>query len=198
MAFRKSADSRPQILEVSPVAAIPGGEFQIHGKNFTGEGSPAVTIGATPAPLVVGSDSFLIVRVPEGAPSGEIIVGRNGDRSAARNLHVGVRIADGLHPIANPAVDRRGNVYATFSGTRGQKTPVSVYQVDAVTGQSTPFASDIMNASGLAVDHEDILYVSSRQDGTVYRASQAGTTSVYVEGMALPRGSFSTPKTTCT
>lgn len=188
MAFRKSADSRPQILEVSPTAAIPGGEFQIHGKNFAGEGSPAVTIGAVPAPLVVGSDSFLIVRVPEGTPSGEVVVGRNGDSSAARNLQVGVRIADGLHPIANPAVDRRGNVYATFSGTRGQKTPVSVYQVDALTGQSTPFVNDVVNASGLALDQEDVLYVSSRNDGTVYRASQAGTTSVYVEGMGVATG----------
>ncbi len=188
MAIRKSADSRPQILEVSPLAAIPGGEFQVHGKNFAGGGGPTVTIGATPAPLVVGSDSFLIVRVPEGAPSGEIVIGKNGDSSAAQSLQVGARIADGLHPIANPAVDRRGNVYATFSGTRGQKTPVSVYQVDAVTGQSVPFVSDIMNASGLAMDQDDILYVSSRQDGTVYRVSEAGTTSVYVEGMGVATG----------
>jgi len=188
MALRKSADSRPQILEVSPAAAIPGGEFQVHGKNFAGEHSPVVTIGATPAPLVVGSDSFLIVRVPEGAPSGEIIVGKNGDSSMAQSLQVGVRIADSLHPIANPAVDRRGNIYATFSGSRGQKTPVSVYQVDAITGQSLPFVSDIVNASGLAVDHEDVLYVSSRHDGTVYRVSQAGATSVYVEGMGVATG----------
>jgi sugar lactone lactonase YvrE len=187
MAFGKSADSRPQILEVSPPAAIPGGEFQIHGKNFAGGGSPAVTIGMTPAPLVVGSDSFLIVRVPEGAPSGEIVVGKNGD-SAAQNLRVGVRVAEGLHPIANPAVDRRGNLYATFSGTRGQKTPVSVYQVDAVTGQSGAFVSDIVNASGLAMDQDDVLYVSSRQDGTVYRVSEAGATSVYVEGMGVATG----------
>src|ERR1700745_3975930 len=121
MAFRKPSDSRPQILEVSPKAAIPGGEFPGHGKNFAGQGNPSVTIGATPAPLVVGSNSYLIVRVPEGAPSGEMIVGTdggaNGDRSAPLNLQVGVQIADGLHPIANPAVDRGGNIYATFSGS---------------------------------------------------------------------------------
>ena len=34
MAFRKSSDPRPQILEVSPAAAIPGGEFQIRGKGL--------------------------------------------------------------------------------------------------------------------------------------------------------------------
>ena len=188
MAFRKSSDVRPQILEVSPEAAIPGGEFQVRGKNFTREGRAAVTIGAVPAPLVVGSDSYLIVRVPEGASGGEMVVGRNGDVSAPRNLHVGSQIADGLHPIANPAVDRSGNIYATFSGSRGQKTPVSVFKVDAATGQTAPFVSDVMNASGLAVDPDDALYVSSRHEGTIYRVSENGGTSVYVEGMGVATG----------
>jgi hypothetical protein len=188
MALRKSSDSRPQILEVSPVAAIPGGEFQIRGKNFAGAGRPSVTIGETPASLVVGSDSYLIVRVPEGTPDGEMVVGQNGNASAPHALHVGVQIADGLHPIANPAVDRSGNIYATFSGSRGQKTPVSIYQVDAVTGQSVPFVSDLMNASGLALDHDDVLYASSRHEGNVYRITSAGNTAVYVEGMGVATG----------
>jgi sugar lactone lactonase YvrE len=188
MAFRKSSDSRPQILEVWPEAAIPGGEFQVRGKNFTRTGRAAVTIGAVPAPLVVGSDSYLIVRVPEGGAGGEMIVGQNGDSSAPRNLRVGVQIADGLHPIANPAVDAQGNIYATFSGSRGQKTPVSVFRVDAVAGQSTPFVSDVMNASGLAVDQDDVLYVSSRNEGTIYRVSDSGNAQVYVEGMGVATG----------
>jgi sugar lactone lactonase YvrE len=188
MAFRKSADPRPQIQEVSPEAAIPGGEFQVRGKNFAGAGHPAVTIGATPASLVVGSDSYLIVRVPEGAASGEMIVGHNGHLSAPQNLQVGVQIADGLHPIANPAVDQHGHIYATFSGSRGQKTPVSVFQVNAATGRSAPFCSDVVNASGLAVDQDDVLYVSSRNEGTVFRVSAAGNPAVYVEGMGVATG----------
>jgi sugar lactone lactonase YvrE len=188
MASRKSSDSRPQILEVAPAAAIPGGEFQVHGKNFAGAGRASVTIGAAPAPLVVGSDSYLIVRVPEDGVGGQLVVSQNGDISAPRPLQVGVQIADGLHPIANPAVDSHGNIYATFSGSRGQKTPVSVFQVDAATGQNAPFVSDLMNASGLAIDHDDVLYVSSRQEGNVYRVSSAGNSAIYVEGMGVATG----------
>src|ERR1019366_6460847 len=114
MAFRKSSDPRPQILEVSPAAAIPGGEFQVRGKNFAGTGRASVTIGAAPAPLVVGSDSYLIVRVPEDAVGGQMVVSQNGDVSASRPLQVGVQIVDGLHPVANPVVDGHGNIYATF------------------------------------------------------------------------------------
>ena len=188
MASRKTSDSRPQILEVAPAAAIPGGEFQVHGKNFAGAGRASVTIGAAPAPLVVGSDSYLIVRVPEDGVGGQLVVSQNGDISAPRPLQVGVQIADGLHPIANPAVDSHGNIYATFSGSRGQKTPVSVFQVEAATGQSAPFVSDLMNASGLAIDHDDVLYVSSRQEGNVYRVSSAGNSAIYVEGMGVATG----------
>ncbi len=99
-----------------------------------------------------------------------------------------MQIADGLHPIANPAVDSHGNIYATFSGSRGQKTPVSVFQVDAATGQNAPFVSELMNASALAIDHDDVLYVSSRQEGNVYRVSSAGNSAIYVEGMGVATG----------
>jgi sugar lactone lactonase YvrE len=188
MAFRKSSDPRPQILEVSPAAAIPGGEFRVRGKNFTGAGQASVTIGAAPAPLVVGSDSYLIVRVPENAVGGQLVVSHNGDISAPRPLQVGVQIADGLHPVANPAVDSHGNIYATFSGSRGQKTPVSIFQLEATTGQSVPFVGDLMNASGLAVDQDDVLYASSRHEGNIYRVPSAGNSALYVEGMGVATG----------
>ena len=187
MAFRKN-DSRPQITSVSPAAAIPGGEFQVRGKNFAPSGSPAVHFGETAAPLVVGSNSYLIVRVPEGIVAPELVIGKNGEASAPQVCQVGVQIADGLHPIANPAVDRRGNIYATFSGSRGQKTPVSIFQVSAENGRSAPFVSDILNASGLAIDQDDTLYVSSRHEGTVYRVTSAGNTATYVEGMGVATG----------
>jgi len=188
MAFRKSSDPRPQILEVSPAAAIPGGEFRVRGKNFTGAGQASVTIGAAPAPLVVGSDSYLIVRVPENAVGGQLVVSHNGDISVPRPLQVGVQIADGLHPVANPAVDSHGNIYATFSGSRGQKTPVSIFQLEATTGQSVPFVGDLMNASGLAVDQDDVLYASSRHEGNIYRVPSAGNSALYVEGMGVATG----------
>jgi sugar lactone lactonase YvrE len=98
-----------------------------------------------------------------------------------------VVIADNLHPVANPAVDSFGSVYTTFSGSRGQKTPVSVYRYDAKEG-SRPFLSEIMNATGLAFDRDGLLYVSSRYDGIVYQATPTGEISVYVEGMGVATG----------
>ena len=53
MAFRKSSESRPQILQVSPAAAIPGGEFQIRGKGLAASSRPLVRFREVNAPLVI-------------------------------------------------------------------------------------------------------------------------------------------------
>ncbi len=185
MAFRKS-DARPQILEVFPPAAIPGGEFQIRGKGLAGAERPQVRFGETPAPIVIGSDSYVVVRVPEGASASEMFFGQNG--GVSWSCQVGVQIADGLHPVSNPVVDRDGNIYTTFSGSAGQKTPVSVYKIEPAGLTTKPLVSDLMNATGLALDTEDVLYVSSRHDGVVYQISPSGNPTTYVEGMGVATG----------
>jgi len=187
MASKKDSNGRPQISRVTPEAAIPGGEFQISGAGLARSERPHVTIGDVEAPIVIGSDSYVIVRVPEGASAGELVVAAGNQSSQAWTCDVGVQVADNLYPVGNPAVDSFGNVYVTFSGSRGQKTPVSVYKID-LNFHSKPFVSDIMNATGLAFDKEGTLYISSRYDGIVHQATPAGAVSTYVEGMGVATG----------
>src|SRR6202043_3811222 len=123
MALRKSSESRPQISDVSPPAAIPGGEFRIHGKGLAGADRPMARFGEMAAPVVIGSDSLGIVRLPEGVSRGEL--GLRKDEDKAWTCDIGIQIAEGLHPVSNPAVDKLGNIYTTFSGSAGQKTAVS-------------------------------------------------------------------------
>ena len=186
MAFRKSSDTRPQILAVSPAAAIPGGEFQIRGKGLAASSRAQVRFGEIAGPIVIGSPSFIIVRVPEGAPPGDMIVGQD-QSSVPWTCGIGILVADNLHPVANPVVDRFGNVYTTFSGSPGQKTPVSIYKIDA-NHNSKPLVTDLMNATGLAFDREGALYASSRHEGIVYQISPSGNATVYVEGMGVATG----------
>ncbi len=187
MAIRKRASDNPQITAVHPGAAIPGGEFQIRGRGFSQEARPTVRIGDQPAPVVIGSDTFIIARVPEGAIVGELTVENGSGGSAVWTCDIGLQIADSLHPVANPAVDAQGNIFVTFSGSRGQKTPVAVYRVD-LNYNIQPFITDLMNATGLAFDREGLLYISSRHDGIVYQATDQGSLSVYVEGMGVATG----------
>ena len=53
MPIRKSSNGRPQIAQVTPVAAIPGGELVIQGKGFARADRPRVTIGDVAAPVVM-------------------------------------------------------------------------------------------------------------------------------------------------
>src|SRR5512133_2938933 len=101
MPLRKPADSKPQIAQVTPPAAIAGGELQIRGKGFARGDRPRVTIGDVGAPVIIGSDSFVIARVPEGATAGELVIESGPQASQSWACDIGVMVADSLHPVTN-------------------------------------------------------------------------------------------------
>ena len=187
MPLRKSSDSRPQISQVTPPAAIAGGELQIRGKGLMKNDRPRVTIGEVGAPVIIGSESFVIARVPEGATAGELVIENGQQASESWACDIGIMIAENLHPVANPAVDSFGNIYTTFSGSRGQKVPVAVYKID-LNFNMKPFINEMMNATGLTFDPQGVLYISSRYDGIVYQVTPTGNMTVYVEGMGVACG----------
>ena len=125
--------------------------------------------------------------MPFGAQSGLVTVQNNGYVSNGRELKIAQPIAESLHPVANPAIDRDGNIYVTYSGGRGQKVPVAIYKIDPDYNVK-PFLPELMNATGMAFDPQGQLYVSSRYDGTVYRVAPNGTLSTYAEGMGVATG----------
>jgi sugar lactone lactonase YvrE len=182
-------NSKPHIDLVCPHAAITGGEIQIRGQGFcpNGHTRPRVRFGGLEGTLMVSSDQFLVARVPDGAVSGELSVDNTQQASNGIPVEVGVSIAENMHPVANPAIDKQGNIYVTFSGSRGQKVPVCVYRIDTNYNVKS-FLTDVMNATGLAFDREGYLYISSRFDGSIYRAAPNGTTSVHAEGMGVATG----------
>ncbi len=183
MALPTNGKNLPRIDQVTPLAAIPGGEFLIRGKDLKGSLlKPDIRFGEVSAPIIVGSDSMVIARVPEGASVGELSVG-----GSPWTCEIGIQIADSLHPVASPAIDTLGNIYATFSGARGQKTPVAVYKID-LNYSVRPFVTDLMNATSLAFGADGSLYVSSRYEGTIYQASGSGDLSIYCEGMGTATG----------
>lgn len=185
----KNVNGQPHIESIDPVCALPGGEVRIVG---TGLGArelrrPKVSFGDVDGAVVISSDQFIVARVPDGAASGQVVVGSNGSRSNPGELSIAAPIAENLHPVANPAIDEQGNIYVTFSGQRGKKVPVAIHRIDT-DHQIKPFVHEMMNPTGLAFDRSGSLYVSSRFDGTVYRVAQNGTMTSYAEGMGVATG----------
>ena len=102
-------------------------------------------------------------------------------------LEVGVPLATGLHLVDSPVFDSKGNLFVTFSGTRGQQAPVSIFKVTP-GGTREPFATGILNPTSLAIDPTGRLYVSSRFEGSVYRVGDGGAAEPFATDLGVACG----------
>src|SRR5207248_10286355 len=122
--FGSSAEKNgiPHIERVAPAAAIPGGEMTIHGRGFVsrGQARPVVHFGDAEASLALASENRLIARVPEGANGGMVRVASDGHESSPHPVHIGIQIADNLHPVTNTVVYNDGNSCVIVSCHRVQ------------------------------------------------------------------------------
>lgn len=186
---RKTVNGGPHIETIAPPFALTGGEVRIVGSGLRPPelSRPKVKFGEFEAPIVVSSEEFVVARVPEGAISGSVVVATNGHVSNPQTVNVAVPIAENLHPVTNPAVDAEGNIYVTFSGSRGQKVPVAIFKIDT-NYVVKPFVSEMMNATSIAFDKDGQMYVSSRYDGAVYRVAPNGTMTTFAEGLGVATG----------
>jgi streptogramin lyase len=184
-----SANSIPRIESVWPGAAIPGGDVQIRGAGFTQRNGarPRVRFGEAEGSVLLSADNLVVARVPEGAAGGAVRVAGPSGESQPFPVALGLQIADNLHPVANPVVDHHGNMYVTFSGSRGQKVPVSLYKITS-NYVVQPLVADLMNPTGMALDRDSVLFVSCRNDGTIHRVTPDGRASLWIEGMGIATG----------
>jgi sugar lactone lactonase YvrE len=186
---REEMTPEPRIDEVVPPAALPLGEVELAGSNLGPHphGMPVVVVGTHTAMVLMSRPGRLAFRVPESATTGLVEVRTPAGVSNGAPLRVARELSSGLHPVTSPAVSRSGMIYATISGQRGKQTPVSVVRVSP-DGRGTPFATGILNATGLAFSPEGDLFVTSRAEGNVYRIDGAGESTVYAEGMGVATG----------
>lgn len=163
------------IKSTLPRAGVDGGEVVItcEGYDTSDYASCRVTFGDQQGRLIGASQTRVIAAIPDceiGVKASELKL-EGAKTIFTAPFQLGAKLADHLHPVANPAIDRDdGSIYVTLSGTRGQKVPVSIYKISP-DESITPFVSDIVNPTGLAFNREGVLFVTSRYDSTLYRIS---------------------------
>lgn len=168
---------------------MEGGRVAIHGSGFPVDRPhlPDVTIGDAAARPVYASSSTIAVLVPRGLDGGRTAVRIADVPGETALLEVGTPLATGLHQVDNPAFDRDGNLYVTYSGTRGQEMPVSIFRVTP-GGRREAYVSGIVNPTSLAFDAGGHLYVSSRFEGTVFKVNPDGKFEPFASDLGIACG----------
>lgn len=151
------------------------------------EQSPPVRVGATLAQVVHASSGSVSVIVPAGTHGGRTPVRLGPAPVETPFLEVGRPLATGLHQVDNPVVDAEGSVYVTYSGARGERSPVSVFRVRR-DGFREPFVTGITNATSLAFAPDGRLYVSSRFEGAIYRVTEDGAFDAVASDLGVACG----------
>jgi sugar lactone lactonase YvrE len=168
---------------------VEGGRIAIHGAGFPVEAArlPSITIGESAARPVYASASTIAVIVPAGLDGGQTAVRIAGVPGETALLEVGRPLAAGLHQVDNPVFDRGGNLYVTYSGSRGQEVPVSIFRVSP-NGRRESHVSGIVNPTSMTFDASGQLYVSSRFEGSVYKVFPNGTHEPYASDLGIACG----------
>jgi sugar lactone lactonase YvrE len=160
------------VTSVVPPRAVGRGRVTINGSNFDIGGSCEVLLRDVPARISFASSRRIVITIPDEMEGGRAPV-LLGDTTLG-HVSIGSIWATGLHQVDNPVFDRDGNLFVTYSGSRGQESPVSIFRVTP-GGTREPFSSGIVNATSMAIGPDGKLYVSSRFEGAVYRVAADGT-----------------------
>jgi sugar lactone lactonase YvrE len=168
---------------------VPGGRLWVHGDNFPRPTASAddIAIGGVPARIAFAAPARVAVTVPDPLPGGEQPVKVSWAPGATLYAHVATVLATGLHQVDNPVVDAAGNVFVTYSGSRGQQAAVSIFRVTPA-GAREPFVHGLVNPTSMVIGPDGKLYVSSRFEGRVYRVHEDGQYDVIGSDLGIATG----------
>ena len=183
---------RLKITAVEPRFAIPGGEITITCEGFDPASSPGVFIGGERCGVTAASSTRIIANVPHIAAATEgqthIHLECGGAASKPFPFNVGRFLVDGMHIVANPAIDPADDaLILTRSGSRGQHLPATLFRLEP-DGYLDEFAEPILNPTGIAFDHAGQMFVTNRAEGEVYAVGREGGATVYATGLGIATG----------
>ncbi len=178
-----------RLTSIRPALAVLGARLDLEGTALpVPDGrAPEVRVGGGRALVAMASRTALGLYVPAGLTRGRHEIEVEGIGGPNLEVNVGTPLATGLHQVDNPIFDDRGNLYVTYSGSRGREVPVSMFRVRP-DGSREPFVTGLLNATSLARDADGDLYVSSRFEGTVYRIRPDGGYDTFANELGVACG----------
>ncbi len=129
---------------------------------------------------------LIMVRIPEKARNGNIILRLDKKPCDRYSIKFGREIAARLFALSNPAVDKKGNVYSTFLKKGSQSSDASISRISP-SGVTQTFAPDVSDPTGLLFK-DDFLYVTSRRSGRLLRLDAKGKKEVIANDLGIATG----------
>lgn len=181
-----------KITAVEPRYAIPGGEIAISCEGFDASSTHCVFVGGEQCGITAASSKRILASVPAISESNDgktiIHLESGGAKSEPFPFYVGRLLVDGMHIVANPAIDPSDDaIILTRSGGRGQHLPATLFRLEA-DGYLDEFAEPILNPTGIAFDREGQMFVTNRAEGEVYAVGRDGGATVYATGLGIATG----------
>ena len=181
-----------KIRRIVPAFAIPGGEVSIEVDGFRADtsGSYAAYVDDEPCRITAASSRRVLATLPPLAANGRstIRLETGGIESAPARITVGKLLAEGMHIVANPAVDPDDNsLIFTRSGSRGQQLSSTMFRLET-DGYLDELAVEIMNPTGIAFSRDGELFVTNRAEGRVCRIENGEEAIVHATGLGIATG----------
>ena len=175
---------------ISPRLVTPGGSFRLNAGKIAIEGADITCrIGDSEVHLNSVRKTGVSGRIPDDVVSGlaPIRIFKDGDLLCEGEVFVGETVCDGMHIVANPAIDPLdGAVVVTKSGSRGHMLDKTLFRIDDFGVNEMDV--DVMNPTGLDFDENGILYVTNRADGTVVRVDREGMSMTVATDLGVATG----------
>lgn len=177
------------IKDILPKMGLAGGSLIITGKRF----QPwLMDQGTLHFPNSIAwiegiSETTLLTTVPPNSIAGDVYLDVDGQQSNRYHFIIPESFVDGLHIVDNPVVDNEGNIFTTYSGSRGENTEISVYKITP-NGEKIAYLSNLANATSLLIGQDNSLYITSRLDGKIYKSYGAGSYEIFSQGLGIAFG----------
>lgn len=181
-----------KLTGIDPLLAIPGGEIAVACENFRPERhSPdGCYVAGIRCRTAAESTTRVLANVPQDAGEGKTFAHLESNSAVSNTfeLNVGRELVDGMHIVANPAVDPSdGAIILTRSGSRGQHLPATLFRLEK-DGYLDEMPEAVLNPTGIAFDRSGMMFVTNRAQGEVYAVGRDGTATVDAAGLGIATG----------